>query len=96
MPLVGAFLGAAVVVLTGARAIFHWQENYIRFSQAREAVEAERRLYRIGAEPYADPATRDGVLAAKVTGIEHDEMAGWVTVASERPTTEPGGASPTS
>src|SRR5689334_23021688 len=40
-----AILGSVTVVLAGARAIFHWQENYLRFSEAREAVEAERRLY---------------------------------------------------
>jgi len=80
-----AVLGALVVVLTGARSIFHWQENYLRFSKAREAVEAERRTYRIGAAPYDDPATRDAALAARVTGIEQEEMAGWIEVASQRP-----------
>src|SRR4051794_19936378 len=33
-----AVLGAVVVVLAGLRSIYHWQENYLRFSQAREAV----------------------------------------------------------
>jgi hypothetical protein len=39
---VPAILGAGVVILSGLRGIFHWQDNYIRFSRAREAVEAER------------------------------------------------------
>jgi hypothetical protein len=82
---VPAVLGAVVVVLTGLRSIYHWQENYIRFSQAREAVEAERRLYRTGAPPYDDDATRDQKLAAAVSKIEQEEMRGWVGIAAEQP-----------
>ena len=50
--IVPAILGGVVVVLTGLRSVFHWQDNYLRFSGAREAVEAERRLYNTGAQPY--------------------------------------------
>jgi len=92
--IVPAILGALVVVMTGARTIFHWQENYVRFSHARESVEAERRLYKTGSVPYNDPSTRDMVLAAKVTAIEHEEMAGWIKVASERPKTAGGAGVP--
>jgi hypothetical protein len=80
-----AILGAVVVVLSGLRALFHWQDNYLRFSRAREAVESERRLYYTGAKPYDDTSTRDQVLAASVSKIEQDEMGGWMTVAVERP-----------
>ena len=82
---VPAILGGLVVVVSGLRSIFHWQDNYLRFSGAREAVEAERRRYRTGLPPYADPATREGELATAVTRIEQDEMSGWVRVAAERP-----------
>src|SRR5262245_8361827 len=57
--LVPAVLGAVIVVLGGLRSTFDWHDNYIRFSATREAVERHRRLYRTGAEPYDDPATRD-------------------------------------
>ncbi|MFF7019371.1 DUF4231 domain-containing protein [Streptomyces sp. CS065A] len=80
-----AVLGVAVVVLSGLRSIFHWQDNYLRFSAAREAVEAERRRYYTGAEPYSDPSTRDKALAAEVTRIEQGEMNSWMEVAGERP-----------
>lgn len=80
-----AILGALVVVLSGLRAVFHWQDNYLRFSGAREAIEAERRLYHTGARPYEDSATRDQHLAAAVSRIEQEEMAGWTRVAAERP-----------
>lgn len=82
---VPAVLGAVVVVLTGLRSIFHWQDNYLRFSAAREAIEAERRSYNTAAEPYNDADSRDRVLAAAVTRIEQEEMRGWIRVAAERP-----------
>jgi hypothetical protein len=37
--LVPAILGAVVVVISGLQALFHWQDNYLRFSAAREAIE---------------------------------------------------------
>jgi hypothetical protein len=83
--IVPAILGSIVVVLSGVRTVFHWQDNYLRFSGAREAVEAERRLYFTGAKPYEDPGTRNQVLAAMVSRIEQEEMSGWVKVAAERP-----------
>jgi hypothetical protein len=83
--LIPGILGALVVVITGLRAVFHWQENYLRFSAAREAVEGERRLYRTYATPYDDAATRSQFLVAAVTRIEQEEMQGWLQVATERP-----------
>ena len=80
-----ALLGVVVVILSGLRAIFHWQENYLRFSGAREAIEAQRRLYLTSSAPYDDAASREKVLAAAVTRIEQEEMGGWVKVAAERP-----------
>jgi hypothetical protein len=83
--IVPAVLGAVVVILSGLRSVFHWQDNYLRFSGAREAVEAERRLYKTGAAPYADETSKDQILAAAVSRIEQQEMAGWVKVAAARP-----------
>jgi hypothetical protein len=80
-----ATLGALAVVGSGLRSVYHWQDNYVRFSGAREAVEAERRRYRTGAEPYDDAATRDQLMAVEVSRIEQGEMSGWVKVVSERP-----------
>jgi hypothetical protein len=85
-----AILGALVIVASGLRAIFHWQENFVRFSQAREAVEAERRAYRLRNPPYGDGATRESELAAAITRIEQQEMRGWVELAIERPKTQGG------
>jgi hypothetical protein len=79
--IVPAILGAAIVVVSGVRTTFNWHENYIRFSSARESVEAERRRYLTGATPYDDDATRDRVLAARITTVEQDEMTSWVKIA---------------
>jgi hypothetical protein len=78
-------LGAIVVVLTGLRSVFHWQENYLRFSSAREAVNAELRLYNVGAEPYDTGSSRDQVLVKAVSRIEQNEMSTWVQIATPRP-----------
>lgn len=80
-----AVLGALVVIMSGLRAIFHWQDNHLRFSGAREAVEAERRLYNTGAHPYEDSLTRDQVLAVAISRIEQAEMGGWLKIAAQRP-----------
>jgi hypothetical protein len=79
-----ALLGSVIVILTGLRASFHWQEDYVRFSRAREAVEAERRLYRTGAAPYTDLATREQALVSAITSIERDEMKSWVEISVKR------------
>ncbi|MET7372617.1 DUF4231 domain-containing protein [Micromonospora arida] len=84
LPQIPAVLGSALVVVAGFRAVFRWQENYLRFSQAREAVEAQRRLFRVGAYPYDDPATRAAELLKAVTRIEGDEMTQWTQIAQER------------
>jgi hypothetical protein len=82
-----ALLGAAVALLTGLRSIFHWQDNYLRFSEAREAVNRELRLYEIGAPPYDDARVADTNLVEAVSAIEQSEMGGWLRIAATRPST---------
>ena len=48
-------------------------------------MEAERRLYHTEANPHDHSETRDQMLAAKVTSIEQQEMAGWIKIAAEQP-----------
>jgi hypothetical protein len=88
---VPAVLGGVVVILTGLRSLFHWQEDYVRFNQAREAVEAERRRYQTGSVPYADNSTRDRILAAEITRIEQQEMGAWIQLMG--PSSEAGNGS---
>lgn len=83
-----ALLGAVLVVLSGVRNIFHGQENYVRFSRARESVNTEMRRYTAASEPYSDATTRDSALIDAVIRIEQQEMGQWMRVASQRPHTE--------
>jgi hypothetical protein len=83
-PILPGVLGSAVVVLTGVRAVFHWQENYLRFSRSREAVEAERRAYHTAAAPYDDSGTRAQRLVASVTRIEQEEMGKWLQLSADQ------------
>jgi hypothetical protein len=82
---VPAILGAILVVLTGLKSIFHWHDDYLRFSAAREAVEAERRSYLANAEPYGDSNTKDRLLINAVTRIERQEMEVWTKIAAKQP-----------
>ncbi len=77
-----AILGAVVVVISGLRSVYHWQDDYLRFSQAREAVEAERRLYRMGTGKYVDMQARDAVLVEAITRIEQQETREWAKTAT--------------
>jgi hypothetical protein len=51
-----AILGGIVVVLTGLRQVFHWQENYVRFSWACQTLKQERRRYDVGESPLPRPS----------------------------------------
>ncbi|MET7879835.1 DUF4231 domain-containing protein [Micromonospora profundi] len=84
LPALTAVLGSVLVVIAGVRAIYHWSENYLRFSRAREEVEEQRRLFHVLAAPYDDPATRDEELVKAITRIEQAEMGQWTQVAVGR------------
>ncbi len=72
-----AVLGAAVVVLAGLRQIFHWHENYVRFTNACLALKTERRRYEVGDKPNDDELTRDKNLVAALNRVEIEETQGW-------------------
>jgi hypothetical protein len=82
---VAAVLGAFVAAATGLRSVFHWHENYLRFSEAREAVDQERRLYRLRTDHYSDDATRNENLVKAVSAIEQRELGSWLKIASIQP-----------
>ena len=75
-----AILGALSAIIASLRPVFHWNENYTRFSRAREFVEAERRLYITQSPPYNDDQTRAGLLVRAVTQIEQSEMGQWLNI----------------
>lgn len=82
--LVPALLGGVIVIASGLRTIFRWQENFVRFATAREAIKQERRKFLVGAEPYGDASARDAALVEAVSRIENDEMNAWKKIAGDR------------
>jgi Protein of unknown function (DUF4231) len=72
-----AVLGGIVVVLTGLRQIFHWQETYVRCMWACQTLKQERRRYDVGEPPYNDPALRDRKLMDVVNTVEAQDTQGW-------------------
>jgi hypothetical protein len=81
---VPAVLGGVIVIASGLRTIFRWQENFVRFATAREAIKQEQRKFLVGAEPYDDAATRDAALVEAVSRVENDEMNAWKKIAGDR------------
>src|SRR4051794_8330289 len=72
-PWVTALIGAVVVVLTGLRSIFSWQEDWLRFTEAWQQLAFARTLYVNGMQPYDDPATRESLLVARVQDVQAAE-----------------------
>ena len=80
---VTALLGAVVVVLTGLRSIFTWQEDWLRFTEAWQQLEFARTRYVHGLQPYDDPATRDALLVQRVQEIQASETRGWLSLRAD-------------
>jgi hypothetical protein len=74
-----AIIGAAVVVLTGFRSVFHFNDNWTRFAATCAVVKAELRLYEASVEPYDIPATRDEILLRRINSAD-TEIGRWMTL----------------
>jgi hypothetical protein len=74
-----AIIGAAVVVLTGFRSVFHLYDNWTKFAATCAVIKAELRLYEAGVEPYDDPATRDEILLRRINSAD-TEIGRWMTL----------------
>jgi len=85
---VTAVLGAAVVVATGVRSVFRWQENWIGFIDAQIQLDDQIALYALGDAPY-DGADRGECLAREVQAIKRQETERW------RARRRAGGSAPT-
>jgi hypothetical protein len=75
-----AIIGAAVVVLTGFRSVFHFYDNWTRLAGTCAAIKAELRLYEASVDPYEDPGTRDEILLRKINSAELTETGKWMTL----------------
>jgi hypothetical protein len=80
---VTALLGAVVVVFTGLRSIFTWQDDWMRFTEAWQQLQFARTRYVHGLPPYDDPATRDATLVQRVQEVQASESRGWLSLRSD-------------
>jgi len=74
-----AIIGAAVVVLTGFRSVFHFHDNWTRFAATCAVVKAELRLYEASVEPYDIPDTRDEIFLRRINSAD-TEIGRWMTL----------------
>ncbi len=79
-----AIIGAAVVVLTGFRSVFHFYDNWTRLASTCAVIKAELRLYEASVDPYDDPDTRDEILLRKINSAELTETAKSMTLPAPR------------
>jgi hypothetical protein len=73
-----AIIGAGVVVLTGFRSVFHFHDNWTRFSGTCALIQSELRLYEASAAPYDVPGTRDEILLRVINSAELTETGQWM------------------
>jgi Protein of unknown function (DUF4231) len=79
-PWVTALLGGVVVVLTGLRSIFSWQEDWLRFTEAWQQLQFARTLYVNRLPPYDDDATRVSRIVVRVQEVQAAETRGWLAL----------------
>jgi hypothetical protein len=91
---VTALLGAVVVVLTGLRSIYSWQDDWLRFTEAWQQLLFARRLYANRLPPYDDDATRDGRLVMRVQDVQAAENRGWLSLRADLNNRRKTGSSP--
>jgi hypothetical protein len=91
---VTALLGAVVVVLTGVRSIFSWQEDWLRFTEAWQQLQFARTRYVHGLPPYDDPATREATLVQRVQEIQRSETRGWLSLRADARSKDGRGTNP--
>ena len=80
---VTALLGAVVVVLTGLRSIFSWQDDWLRFTEAWQQLQFARTLYVNRLAPYDDDTTRVSRLVLRVQEIQSSETRGWLALRAD-------------
>jgi hypothetical protein len=74
---VAGLLGALIVVVEGLQQLFQFQQNWLRYRGAAQALEAERHLYRASAGPYARARRPAALLAERVEGLLAKELSAW-------------------
>jgi hypothetical protein len=80
---VTALLGAVVVVLTGLRSIFTWQDDWLRCTEAWQQLQFARTRYVHSLPPYDVEDTRDALLVQRVQEVQTAETRGWLSLRAD-------------
>ncbi|WP_441248441.1 DUF4231 domain-containing protein [Kitasatospora sp. McL0602] len=81
---VAGALGAAVVVGTGLRQLFRWNDNWIRLRRYLVSLQGEVASWSTGAAPYEDPAEAARILVARTEELVRSESGDWVGMLQDR------------
>ena len=74
---VAGLLGALVVVVEGLQQLFQFQQNWLRYRSAAQALEAEKHLYLASAGPYARARRPALLFAERLEGLLSSEVSAW-------------------
>ncbi len=74
-----AVAGALVVVISGALALYKFDENWSSYRSTWSALMREKMLHQTGVDPYDDKG-RYELLVRRVEGILAEESRGWTEI----------------
>lgn len=86
--IVVAALGAAVAVIAGVISLFKFQENWVQYRAAAEALRREKFMFLTGSGPY-EGENRLQVLVGRVEAVLGAEHEKWVQYQAPKPERKP-------
>jgi len=78
--LIIGILGITITILEGIVQLNQYQQNWIAYRSACEALKHEKFTYLAGAAPYHDAPDRHALLAERVESLISQEHAKWASV----------------
>jgi hypothetical protein len=73
-------LGSAIVVMEGVQQLYQFQEQWIAYRSAWDALRREQHLYDVNAGDYATAANPTTLLAERIEQLIASEHGRWVSV----------------
>ncbi len=92
--IVVAALGATVAVIAGTISLFRFQENWVEYRAAGEALKREKFMFLTGAGPY-EAENRLPVLVRRVEAVLGAEHEKWIQYQAPKPGGTPAAGAPT-
>jgi hypothetical protein len=82
LPILSSTLALIATMATGATGLLKFQENWIRYRSAANALEHSRLKYEIGAPPFNGP-DRHGLIIQEAEKVFVEEQSQWAAKISE-------------